>query len=431
MSTAALTRERTVGFDLVTRAALFIGTLLVFWITLEPLKDLSDGTLLAPTQSSDLFNQLLFLTLFLLLGWKLGTMGWRLVLPLAHPAYGAVLAWFLVGCLFAVTPDISLRRLAFCVVVMLIVGVLLVLPPTQRSFESWLGGVALTIVVLCYLTVALFPHLAMHQADAALETNLAGDWRGVYAHKSVTGAMMVVFLLIGAYLTSRRYFILGPTLFVLAGVFLGFTGAKQPQALIAMVFVWSWLAARTKSTGWLFALSLTPLALYLTFTVGSVVFPWAASFNASVMSDPTFTKRFDIWEFALHNFLERPIFGYGFFGFWNTEYVRYTVPSQPGSWAANAAHSHNAYLDIALTTGLPGLLLALWSLLVLPILDFARARRSPENRALALLFFRIWLFVTLFGALETPFFRRDDPIWVAFLLAVFGLRFLASYRVRP
>ena len=104
---------------------------------------------------------------------------------------------------------------------------------------------------------------------------------------------------------------------------------------------------------------------------------------------------------------------------------------QADSWAATASHSHNTYLDIALTTGLPGLLLTLWSLILLPISDFARARRLPENRALALLFFRIWLFVTLFGALETPFFRRDDPIWVAFLLAIFGLRFLACYRVRP
>ena len=294
MSTAALSHEPAVRFDFVARAGLFVGTLLLFWITLEPLKDLSDGSLLEPTQSSDLVNQLLFLTLFLLLGWKLATMGWRLVLPLAHPAYGAVLGWFLVGCLFAVTPDISLRRLVFCVIVMSIVGVLLILPPTQRSFEGWLGGVALSVVSLCYLAVILFPHLAVHQADAALETNLAGDWRGVYAHKSVTGAMMVVFLLIGAYLTSRRHLLLGPTLLVLAGVFLAFTGAKQPTALVAIVFAWSWLVGRTRSTAWLFVLSLIALALYLTFTVGSVVFPWVASFNASVLSDPTFTKRLAI-----------------------------------------------------------------------------------------------------------------------------------------
>lgn len=430
VTSSVSTQQPALGLDLVTRALLFIGVLLVFWITLEPLKDLSDGGLLEPTESSDLFKQVLFLTLFALSIWKLVAMGWRRILPLVHPAYGAVIAWFFLGCAFAINPGISLRRLILSIVVMAIIGVLLLLPRNLRQFESWLGGTALVVVVLCHLAVLLVPHLAVHQTDAATEVNLAGSWRGLYGHKSLAGPMMIVFLFVGIYLTRRKRFLLGPALAILATVFLAFTGAKQPQALLPMVFVWSWLAARGRSTVWLLVLCLVPLAAYLTFTVGSAIFPWVAAFNQSFMSDPTFTNRTGIWQFAFSSFLQRPLFGYGFHGFWNTEYVRYTVDPGQNPWAAVASHSHDSYLDLAVTTGLPGLILACWALLVLPIMDFAECKRRPESRELALLFFRIWLFGVFLASLETLFFHRDDAFWVAFLIAIFGLRFLAAYRIQ-
>lgn len=430
MSTATLAREPAIGLERAGRAVLFIGSLLLFWITLEPLMDLSSGSLLEPTESSDLFNQVLFLSMFGVLVAMLVAMGYRRIAPLVHPAYLALVGWFLLDCGFALNPGLSFRRLVLTIIVMVIVGVLLLLPRNQREFESWVGGVALTVVALSYLAVIFVPHLAIHQSDAAMETNLAGSWRGIYAHKSLTGPMMIAFVFVGAFLTSRRHLVLGPLLIGLAGLFLLFTGAKQPQALVVMVFVFSWLASRVKSTGWLLALCLGPFVLYQTFTVGSAVFPWVAEFNKGIMTDPTFTNRNGIWDFAIKNFLDRPIFGFGFFGFWNTEYVRYTVVAPPDTYAATASHSHNTYLDIALTTGFPGLVLTLAALVVLPLIDFARARRVPENRDLALLFFRIWLFAVFLGSLETVFFLRDNAFWVTFLLAVFGLRYLASYRVQ-
>ena len=424
------TRASSVDLDLARRSGLFIVTLSVFWITLDPLKDLSSGAVLKTSESSDLLNQILYLTLFGLSVWQLVEMGWRRILPLAHPAYGAVLAWFLVDCAFAINPGIAVRRLILTVIVMAIVGTLLLLPRDRRQFESWLGGVALMVVILCFLAVLLVPHLAVHQSDAAMEVNLAGSWRGLYDHKSRTGPMMVVFLLIGIYLVTQRRLVLGPSLVVLATVFLAFTGAKQPQALVPFVLVWSYLGLRIPSLRMLLAFCLVPLGLYLTFTVGSAVLPGIATINDRIMSDPTFTNRTGIWSFAIDQFRERPLFGYGFLGFWNTDYARYSVDDASNPWAATASHSHDSYLDLALTTGIPGLLLACWALVVLPILDFARSRAIPENRDLALLFFQIWLFAVFLGSMETLFFQRDEAFWVAFLIAIFGLRFLAGHRVK-
>lgn len=68
--------------------------------------------------------------------WQLVEMGWRRILPLAHPAYGAVLAWFLVDCAFAINPGIAVRRLILTVIVMAIVGTLLLLPATAANSRA-------------------------------------------------------------------------------------------------------------------------------------------------------------------------------------------------------------------------------------------------------------------------------------------------------
>jgi len=429
VSSHALQRE-TASAGTLFRAVLFCGAMLIFWITLDPLKDLSTGDMLDPTERSDLANQIIYLTMFAICIATLLHSGWRRISPLLHPAYGLTLAWFLLSSMMSPNAGISIRRLVLTVMVMTIVGILLLLPRDRHQFESWIGGVALTVVALCFLAVIAVPHLAIHQTDAALEVNLAGSWRGIYDHKSRAGPMMVLFIIIGTYLVGRRRLALGLPLLIGSTVFLAFTGAKQPQAIVLFVLAWSWLASRIRSKIALLFFCLGPLTLYLAFTVGSILFPFVASFNQAVMSDPTFTNRTGIWTFAYEHAAQRPIFGWGLHAFWNTGLVRYQDPTNPAAWAANAAHSHDSYLDLALSTGLPGLAISCIAILVLPVLDFARAKEVPDNRATALLFFRIWMFGVFLGSMETVFFQRDEAFWVAFLTAIFGLRYMTTFPVK-
>ena len=43
---------------------------------------------------------------------------------------------------------------------------------------------------------------------------------------------------------------------------------------------------------------------------------------------------------------------------------------------------------------------------------------------------QIWLFGVYLSSLESFYLDRDDPIWFTFLLAVFGLHYLARFRTR-
>ena len=431
MTPLASTSRVGVATDVIERAVLFMAPLLVFWTTLRPLTDLSNDTVLQPRETGDLFSQILFVGLFALAVAKLVAMGWRRALPLLHPAYLSVMGWLLVSSLLSVDVSLSLRRLVLSILVMGIVGVGLLLPRNARQFSTWIGATALVVVALCYLAVILVPHLAVHQSDALVEANLSGNWRGIYDHKSRAGPMMVIFLFIGLFLLRERRYALGGCLSALAAVFLLFTGAKQPTLLVPFIVVLSMIVGQIRSRASLALALLIPLALYNLFTVGSAVLPGIAAIDASFLSDPTFTDRTGIWRFAVDNFLQRPFAGWGFLAFWNTGRTLFTTVGGPDAYAVQASHSHNSYLDLALTTGFPGLLLALWALILLPILDYGRARRNPENASLATLFFQIWAFCAFAGAMETLFVQRDDSIWVSFLLAIFGLRFLSERRLEP
>jgi O-antigen ligase len=91
-------------------------------------------------------------------------------------------------------------------------------------------------------------------------------------------------------------------------------------------------------------------------------------------------------------------------------------------WLGQVATSHNSYIDVALTIGIPGLVLTLVAFLVQPLRDFDRALPSPENKAFAQFLLLLWLFALYSGTFEAFFFNRVAPMWFVLALAVCGLR---------
>ena len=89
-------------------------------------------------------------------------------------------------------------------------------------------------------------------------------------------------------------------------------------------------------------------------------------------------------------------------------------------WAEFASHSHNGYLDTALTMGLPGLALLIAVLVIAPLRDFHAADRGGNGGPLAMLLLQIWLFALYLSSMESFFLDRVDPMWFTFLIAVFG-----------
>ena len=99
-------------------------------------------------------------------------------------------------------------------------------------------------------------------------------------------------------------------------------------------------------------------------------------------------------------------------------------------WAAFASHSHNGYLDTALGMGLPGLALLIVAIVIKPLRDFQAADEGGNSGPLAMVFLRIWLFGLYLSSMESFFLDRADPMWFTFLVAVFGLHYLARFRAK-
>jgi O-antigen ligase len=113
--------------------------------------------------------------------------------------------------------------------------------------------------------------------------------------------------------------------------------------------------------------------------------------------------------------------------FWQTDAMVYGKAGA-ANWASAAFNGHNAYLDAAITTGIPGLVLTLVLLVWLPLRDVARAEARDNDPALTRLFTRIWLYGVFTACVESMYFQSGSLIWFLFIASIFGLRLQASAR---
>ena len=121
-----------------------------------------------------------------------------------------------------------------------------------------------------------------------------------------------------------------------------------------------------------------PLAVIGFLTVGSVASDAAGALLHALPIDVTFTGRTEIWSFALDALRAHPWKGYGFEAFWYSAAVRFGAEDST-RWMVEVATSHNSYVDLALTIGIPGLALVALAFVVAPLRDFHCTYATPEN----------------------------------------------------
>jgi O-antigen ligase len=261
-----------------------------------------------------------------------------------------------------------------------------------------------------------------------MEQQLAGDWRGSFGHKNVAAGMMAMLLFIGIYVVRSGAWISGIAVLALSALFLVNTTGKSSLALCVLVLVLSSLATHMRSLWFRAIIFLTPLVLLNVFSVGTVMSDTLAEIVGKLPFDVSFTGRTDVWTFAVQALQLRLYTGYGFEAFWGGSEMR-NLP-EGMEWTATAAHSHNGYLDTALGIGLPGLALLIAVLVIAPLRNFHVADRNGNDGHLTTLLLRLWLFGLYLSSLESFFLDRADPLWFTFLIAVFGLHYLARYRLK-
>jgi exopolysaccharide production protein ExoQ len=261
----------------------------------------------------------------------------------------ALVLFALLSALWAGMPDLVLRK-SIGVLGTTLLGVALAIRfsfQDQLRILSWLFRI---IAVLSLACVVLLPSLGISPE---------GEWKGIFEHKNAMGSMMALSLLVEWQILARSRIskIIRILALVLSAVLLHFSDSITPMlALIAallLIEIYKFTALRLRMP--LYAIF---LATSIVATAGvALLVANSDSVAGALGRSSNLTGRTEIWSMVVSFIPERPIAGYGYSGFW--------LGASPESITVNQAmrsiimYSHNGYLDMLLTLGVIGLLLAL------------------------------------------------------------------------
>jgi len=403
---------------------LFYVTFLYFTVGFSPYISLSStyqGSAMAA--GSNLLNQLTAIILFFSFLAFMAKERSFSILFMPRLLMAAIFGWFVLTSLAGEAPLFSLRRLVMCAIICVLAGGFLQLPRTERHFTTLLATCALIILFLCYFGITVLPSRSIHQASDALEPLLAGDWRGVFRHKNEAASVMAVLIIVGIYLCKRWSFIGGLSVLLLSLVFLVKSGGKTALGLMPIIIATGWFILRWPR--WRYPVVTLFLAVFALVTVGTTVDPVFSQMLTKLGLDASFTGRRDIWTVAIDYIRQSPLLGYGYQAFWRSDALMSSF-TENNTWATTAPDSHNGYFDLLLAGGVPGLVLVMVWIYLLPLQYLGKMNDATRNSPLTRLYVGVWLYVLLYGFLETLFFLSTGFVWFFLIVAVIGLHLQAN-----
>lgn len=390
---------------------LFVSVFLYLWISVRPFENLA-----VVSGGSNALNQLVGLAitgvLFLL------AVRYQLLGLLLKPRLPILLlfGWMLIASVLGSQPGTAIQRLVFTGILCVITSIIAVLPADRQQFTRLLGIVSFVLLFICYAGVVLLPARSIHQAYDVAEPALAGDWRGVFNHKNAAAPAMIMLVFFGLYLRGAWSKWRGTIITLLAFVFLMKTNGKTAAMLLPVTVMLTWWLERHPKQA---LLTVGGLIGFLNlFAVGSAFSPSIRKVVDSFGIDSTFTGRTDIWELSFTTFFHSPIFGQGFQSFWNSPALLAQATTS-ATWAVEAAHAHNGYIESLLNGGLPAFILTCFWLVIIPARDLTKAVQNGAAPDLNRLFARMWIFALLSACLESNFFTGTGPIWSSLLIAIY------------
>jgi O-antigen ligase len=404
----------------VIGALLFLAIFLFLWVTIDPYVDLTGAAVLDPSaENSSRLNQLITIAIFL----------GMLVFGALHPLRSIILqprwllamifAWFLFTALLSNYPFLGIKAVVLALIVSINASIFLLLPSSERQFAKLLAIGTLIMLGFAYFGVMFKPTVSIHQASELREPMNAGFWRGHFPHKNAAAGAMVISAFIGLFVASAWSRLLGLVIVGASCFFLIHTGGKFGSAMLPAVLVLAWVFERFRSLRFLIAVG--GVVTFNLLAVGSAVIQPFRELVNDLGIDATFTNRADIWRFAFSAISERPFTGYGLKGFWQTRELIYSGGAVE-TWAVEAYNGHNAYLDMLVQTGIPGLLLTLLLVLFLPLRDINRRDDTGRHADVTRLFVRIWLYTLFNAGLESVFFESGSLLWFIFLVSLYAFR---------
>jgi O-antigen ligase len=393
----------------------FLALLLLSFIGMQPfaLRNPATDLEMGPytvTGGGDAVRQALYLVLVLCIGGFALLQRGLGVVRTVPPMLIALLAWCLLSASWAAAPDVAVRRAALAIVVVVSTMFCVDVVGGERALRIWRFVLA-GVLIVNWLSIA-FVHQAVH-LPGEQDPGLVGDWRGLYFHKNIAGAVSAVSALVFLFTAIRTRRWIDIALCIAAVAFTVMTRSKSSLGLLAVAFVFG----VTYRYAWRRGIDRTivVVALLLFVCVAASFLILDADVIARMLEDPTeFTGRSAIWSAEIAFIRDHPFLGSGFGTFADTGNLSPLHNYVAGSWVEAVAHGHNGYLQMMVTIGIVGFALAVIALIAIPAWQFWRARGGDlTDRAML---FSIFVFLVLHNFMESDFLEGDAPAWMSFLL---------------
>ena len=398
--------------------ALFVVLLLLAFIGVTPFKSeplASQVGVVAQTGAGDSLRQICYLAVFAMLIFTAARQrGAESIKALPLVLLGLLL-WCVASALWSLEPMVTIRRAGLATVLVISAFLSVETVGRDRSLVLW-RWVLLAVLVINLVSVKFVP-AAVHQFGE-LDPQLVGNWRGVYGHKNIAGSVAAMTALLFLFTPGRRFWakLFDLAVVGLSVVFLIGTHSKSSLGLLAVAIV----AGIAYRIVWRKELDRTIalVALGLLVVAGTVFVLADQAAIARLLEDPTqFTGRTEIWNAEIAHIRDHPILGSGFGTFAGTGKDS-PLAAYIGGWVIGASNGHNGYLQLLVTVGGVGFVLAMIALLAVPTVSFWQR----DDIGVKALLFSLFVFFVLHNLMETDFLEGDGVTWVGFLLMLAMLR---------
>ncbi|MDQ0320688.1 O-antigen ligase [Pararhizobium capsulatum DSM 1112] len=420
-------RERLIN---AATACLSAFGLFVILLTLTPFQGASFAET-TPSADGNIVNQVGYLSLgAIYLFSMLAFVDRRVLISAISPSWFIIIAIAFWAAQRAYLPDAATRGVLLTLIATIPVAGVVLLPRRERDFVNAAANAVLLLILIDYAALVIIPDAAIHTA-AGGEPWHAGSWRGHLMHKNYAAPIFSVLAMFGIYCWRSGLRWRGPAITLLAIIFVLHTQSKTTIGFLPLAIMTVFLTRATGRPLFTVAVHMLLFMAIGMLTIGTVIFPRMVPITKAIIEDSTFTGRDEIWIFGIQNLMKQPWTGFGTFSFWLTPVVARQEPNYEASWDVRGIVSgHNSYLDAFLYFGIPAGLVVILILTLKPMRDYCRAYKHPENRHLADFFMMVVVLMTYVGMLEAFILARADPLWMMFVLGVFGLSMLSRRTVR-
>jgi len=323
--------------------------------------------------------------------------------------------------LWSPEPDVTIRRVGLEVVVVLSV----VLGINNLGVERCLRILRLVlalVLIVNWISIPILPQ-AVHLPNET-DPSIVGDWRGLYFHKNITGAVCAVSAMLFLYYAIRDKSRADWLLLAATIGFLIMTRSKSSMGLLPLavgagaIYYWAWRRPLDRAIISIVALLFAALAATLILLNYDAI--------AHILADPQeFTGRTAIWQAEAGFIRDHPWLGSGFGSFADTGALSPLHDYVGASWVDAVSHGHNGYLQLTVTLGFVGLALGLIAVILTPAAAFWRI--DDMDRLLKAFLFSLFVFFVFHNLTESDFLESDGASWVVFLMMMAALR---DYRLR-